>query len=403
MIAPVNHSLTADAVVTRHNLLVVDDEIEIVKSLRRQFRREYTVYTANSADEGYQIMTQVPIHAIISDQRMPNMSGAEFFSQIRNEYPDAIRLLLTGYADIQAVITAINDGNVFRYITKPWDPVELDTIVSEALVRHDLIIRNRQLVQELQESNEMLELRVVQRTEELSQVNEQLRLLNTQKDKFMGMVAHDLRGPLGNLHMCTRLLRKSQKTGAEAEAFLGIIDEVSSKMLHLVNDLLDINAIESGHLVLEPQTVDVRAFIERVGHLNSYSATSKDITLAIDMDESITTARFDPKRMEQVLDNLIGNAIKFSFRETTVRLTAQQDADFLLFTVIDQGQGIQAHELPKLFGAFQRTSTVPTAGEHSTGLGLSICKRIVDLHGGSIEVASEFGLGTTFTVRLPII
>ena len=146
---PVN----SDPDITRPNLLLIDDEIDIVKSLYRQFRKNYGVYRANSAEEGYEIMTQVPIDVIISDQRMPGMKGSEFFDRVKNDYPDAIRLLLTGYADVQAVIEAINDGNIFRYITKPWDPIELKTIVREAFQKHDLIIKNRVLVKELQDTN----------------------------------------------------------------------------------------------------------------------------------------------------------------------------------------------------------------------------------------------------------
>lgn len=388
---------------TRHNLLVIDDETEIVKALNRQFRRTYTVHMAESAQAGYEIMKAVPIQVIISDQRMPGMNGSEFFRKVKHEYPDAIRLLLTGYADVQAVIAAINDGNIFRYITKPWDPVELDTIVREAFDRHDLIMNNRHLLQELTTANETLEQRVEQRTAELSEVNAQLRLLSTQKDKFMGMVVHDLRGPLGNLQMCARLLGDPQLTPDDRTLFSGLIDDTVEKMLSLINDLLDINAIESGKLVLESTLVDIRKFTERISQLNTPLGAQKEIELVVERDPQLVIAVFDPKRVEQVLDNLINNAFKFSHPKTVVTLRVEQVGDVLEFCVSDQGQGIKPDELPKLFGAFQRTSTRPTGGESSSGLGLSICKRIIDLHHGSIEVTSEFGKGTTFIVKLPYI
>ena len=386
---------------TQHNLLVIDDETEIVKALSRQFRRTYTVYTAESAQAGYQIMASVPIQAIISDQRMPGMNGSEFFSKVKHEFPDAIRLLLTGYADVQAVITAINDGNIFRYITKPWDPVELDTIVREAFDRHDLIMSNRTLVHDLKDANETLEQRVAQRTSELSQANEQLQALSTQKDKFMGMVVHDLRGPLGNLQMLGKLLSDPQVSDDDKLIFSNLMDDTTKKMLTLINDLLDINAIESGQLVLEPTLVDITKFVERIVQLNSHLGTSKNIALVTEIDPAFRIVVFDPKRIEQVLDNLINNAFKFSYSGTTVTLKVGREDDTLVFVVADQGQGIKPEDLPKLFGAFQKTSTRPTGGENSSGLGLSICKRIIDLHGGSIEVNSEFGTGTTFSVRLP--
>jgi len=324
MIAQIDDRISDDqAAMPVHNLLVIDDEAEIVKALRRQFRREYTVYTAGSAQEGYEIMTSVPIQAIISDQRMPGMNGSEFFSKVKHEYPDAIRLLLTGYADVQAVISAINDGNIFRYITKPWDPVELDTIVREAFQRHDLIMKNRSLVSELRQANELLEVRVEQRTAELSQANDTLRSLSAQKDKFMGMVVHDLRGPLGNLQMCIKLLRDGKTTSEDRDMFFDMMQSISQKMLALINDLLDISAIESGRLVLEPTTVPVESFVQRVCQLNSHLGAQKNIALVTEIAPDVSTAVFDPKRIEQVLDNLIGNAFKFSFPGTTVTLRVQ--------------------------------------------------------------------------------
>jgi signal transduction histidine kinase len=384
-----------------HNLLVIDDEPEIIKALSRQFRRSYNVYTAESAAAGYEIMTSVPIHAIISDQRMPGMTGDEFFTLVKNEYPDAIRLLLTGYADIQAVIAAINDGNIFRYIAKPWDPIELDTIVREAFERHDLIVSKRHLVRDLKEANETLEQRVEQRTKELSEANEQLRLLHKQKDTFMGMVVHDLRGPLGNLQMCTELLREPKLSSDDKAIFFDQMDETTSKMLNLVNDLLDFSAIETGKLTLAPEPVDIEAFVKHICHLHVHLGAKKNISLVNEIAPNLGVAHFDPKRIEQVLDNLITNAFKFSYPQTTVTLNVQFEENALVFAVADQGQGIPAEDLPKLFGSFQKTSIQPTAGENSSGLGLSICKRIVDLHVGRIDVSSEFGSGTTFYVKLP--
>jgi two-component system sensor histidine kinase/response regulator len=274
--------------------------------------------------------------------------------------------------------------------------------VREAFQRHDLIMSNRSLVSELQQANELLEMRVEQRTAELSQANDMLRSLSAQKDKFMGMVVHDLRGPLGNIQMCLKLLRDPKAHPEDKDTFFDMMDSISKKMLALINDLLDISAIESGRLILEPATVPIEAFIQRVCQLNAHLGAQKNIGLVTELDPDVTTAVFDPKRIEQVLDNLIGNAFKFSFPGTTVTLRVQQELEALLFCIADQGQGIKAEDLPRLFGAFQKTGTRPTAGEDSTGLGLSICKRIVDLHRGQIEVDSEFGSGTTFNVRLPL-
>lgn len=376
-----------------NNLLVIDDEPAILSSLRRQFRKNYQVHVANSAEEGLELMKEHSIKVIISDQRMPGMNGSDFFDQVKHDYPDATRLLLTGYADIQAVIEAINDGNIFRYITKPWDPTELDTIVREAFERHNLIVHNKKLMVQLQEANRTLENRVKKRTAEL-------RKTNKEKDYMIGIVAHDLRGPLGIIKTCYDLITDDLTDTTAVKQYLDIIEEVVEKSLHLINDLLDVSAIETGQLVLEKNEVPLEGFLEKVIRLNKRTAESKGIKLELQHDGTNSWV-FDSQRIEQVLDNLLGNAFKYSHKNTKVKLVVKSEKDLLKFQVIDQGQGIQEEYMSKLFAAFQKTSTLPTGSEQSNGLGLSICKRIVELHGGTIGAESKYGEGSTFSFSLP--
>ncbi len=127
-------------------VLVVDDEPEMLFSLKGLLRQEFEVFTAGSAAEGAEILQNHVIHVVMTDQRMPQVTGVEFLNRIKNEHPAAMRLIFTGYADIKAVIDAINQGNVFRYITKPWDPEELLAALREAGQRYDqLAHRNRLL------------------------------------------------------------------------------------------------------------------------------------------------------------------------------------------------------------------------------------------------------------------
>lgn len=386
---------------SERNLLIIDDETDILKALRRQFRQNYNIHMANSAAEGYEIMTQVPIQVIISDQRMPGMSGVEFFDQVKSEFPDAIRLLLTGYADIHSVIAAINDGHVFRYIAKPWNPEELDTIVGEAFVKHDLIVENRRLVSQLTTANEMLEQRVRERTAELHEANATLTRINMEKDAVMGMVAHDLRGPVASIQMCAELLHDFTPDQQEYTEFVDMIEDTSKNALCLINDLLDIAAIEAGHLVIEPQLVMVPSWLQHIEQLNYLIGERKGIRLVVQIEDTLPQVRFDPRRLEQVLNNFLSNAFKYSHANTTVALNIWRQEHDLLLSVTDEGQGIPSTEIAQLFQRFQRASSRPTAAEQSTGLGLAICKRIIELHGGEINVQSIVGSGSTFTIRLP--
>ena len=139
------------------SVLYVDDEINNLQSFKAAFRRDFLIYTAASAKEGMKILNEVPIQIIITDQRMPEMSGVEFLEQIIPIYPDPIRILLTGYSDIQAVIDAINKGQVYHYITKPWDEEQLRNIIKKSLEVYALRGENKELVKSLLRANEQLE------------------------------------------------------------------------------------------------------------------------------------------------------------------------------------------------------------------------------------------------------
>ncbi len=387
----------------RGQLLVIDDEEEILKALSRQFRRKHDVHTAQSADEGLRIMTEVPIQVIISDQRMPGMNGVEFFHRVKNDYPDAIRLLLTGYADIQAVIAAINDGNVFRYIPKPWDPIELETIVNEAFQRYQLIVQNRELLIELQAANALLERRVEERTAELAEANERLKRMDETKDALLGMAAHDLRTPITIIRGYGDLLLDPRTSHDDMRDFIVHIRNTAQEMLNLLNDLLDITAIQSGKINLQPDIVDVYRFVDRVIKLNHRLGEQKGIVLVTELAPDLPPFMFDPNRIEQVMNNLISNAFKFSHGGTSVTVCActLEGGEWLEISVRDQGLGISEEDQEKLFTAFQKLSPRPTGSEKSTGLGLSICKRLVELHYGMIGVESEVGVGSRFYFRLP--
>jgi response regulator RpfG family c-di-GMP phosphodiesterase len=130
-------------------ILVVDDEPDMLYSLRELLRHEFDVHTAGSGAEGIKVLGQCEIHVVMTDQRMPQMTGVEFLTQIKQAHPEAIRLIFTGYADLQALIDAINQGNVFRYICKPWDPEDLIASLREAGEAYDQIVERNRLLEEL--------------------------------------------------------------------------------------------------------------------------------------------------------------------------------------------------------------------------------------------------------------
>src|SRR5262245_58827251 len=135
---------------TKHCLLVVDDEPDLVHSVQDLLRFEYRVLGATRASEGLRVMEREQVHIVMSDQRMPEMTGVEFLRRLRDSHPDAVRLLFTAYADIKAVIDAINQGSVYRYITKPWEPQELQAVLRQAVEHYELVAERKRLLAELQ-------------------------------------------------------------------------------------------------------------------------------------------------------------------------------------------------------------------------------------------------------------
>jgi signal transduction histidine kinase len=385
----------------RGKLLLIEDDEEILKALISLFRRDYKVYTAKDVETGSRIMTGTPIQVMIADQRLPGMARGEFLSAIKTEFPDVVRLLLTNGADVQALVTSINEGSVYRTIVKPWDALELSAAVRGAFEHYRLAAQNRLLMDELRQSKVVLEQRVVERTTALEDANVRLRTLIEQRAAFMGMAAHDLRSPITVVQGFTDLLLDPRTPPEDYREFIQVIRESMQDMLVLLNDLLDISAIESGKLMLRLKEVNLRDFSHRVLKLNRRMGEQKNIRLEGEFEDELPVFRLDPQRIEQVLNNLIGNAFKFSHSGTVVRLSVRRIDGGVEFAVSDQGLGIREDEQDRIFGEFEKMSNRPTANETSTGLGLSICKRIVELHHGYIGVESEHGVGSRFYFTLP--
>jgi signal transduction histidine kinase len=386
------------------NLLIVDDEPEIVKALSRQFRRKYNVYSTTNPMEGISIMEKENIQVVLSDQRMPGMTGIDFFSRIKTKYPEALRLILTGYSDIEAVIGAINEGQVFRYVTKPWNPEELETIIREAFEKYELITKNRRLVHSLQIANETLELKVKERTIELEKANQKLSDLNIEKNRYLGMVAHDLRNPIGVAESFSSLIidEMGALSDNQLKEYVEIINNRCNYSLDLIHNFLDISKIEAGIFDLNLSEHEYVSFVKANILQEEILAGNKSQVISVRSSVDRVNLRFDGNKIQQVLNNLLSNAIKYSMPNTSILVEISMDNDFVKTAVVDQGQGIPANELSSIFDAYQTTSVKATAHEKSTGLGLAIVKKIIEAHKGNISVISEPGKGSVFSFLLPL-
>jgi len=218
------------------------------------------------------------------------------------------------------------------------------------------------------------------------------------------MAAHDLRNPIASIMMFSEFVleTKSDEISDELSQILEMIKASSQFMLNLLDELLDVVKIESGKVSLNFENTKLEDFIRKNIKINAILAGKKEIKIVLNLPQPIPDVKIDQVKIEQVLNNLISNAIKYSHSKSKITISALSTDKHVLVSIQDQGQGIPKEELDKVFIPFAKISVRGTAGEKSTGLGLSIVKRIITSHLGRIWVESEVGKGTTFYFTLPL-
>src|SRR4051812_36141806 len=263
----------------RHTLLVVDDEVDVLESLRHLFHRSYRVLTANSGAEALGLLGREEVHLILSDQRMPGMSGDVLLSHARRIQPDAIRMLFTGYADIQAVINAVNEGNIFRYILKPWDAGDLEGILRQGADRYDLLAERKRLIAELQAANA-----------QLTRANEELAEAGQLKSAFIEVASHEFNTPITLVLGLSELLRLTNPDRSEQERAL--IDRIAAsarQLARLVTNTLTLMRADDFRRTLKPAPVDLVALLhEDIDQVMPF-VRARDLRLNLDVAEGLGT------------------------------------------------------------------------------------------------------------------
>lgn len=245
--------------------------------------------------------------------------------------------------------------------------------------------------------------RVLEKHAAIEEQNRLLQSLNDMKNHFLGMAAHDLRNPLTIVMSGSEYLLDefNGPLTDDQRRMVRLIHASSRRMYALLQDLLDVYRIESGNLELALEDVELASVLNKAVSVHNVLAASKAITVTRGACPPLIV-RADAERLDQVLDNLLSNAVKFSPHGSTVTVSADRFNGHARISVHDQGPGIPPDERDRLFTDFGKLSVRPTAGEASTGLGLAICRRIIEAHGGKIGVESEPGEGATFWFTLPL-
>jgi signal transduction histidine kinase len=329
-----------------------------------------------------------------------------------------VRLLVTGYADIRAVIDAINEGNVYRYITKPWEPEELQAVVREAVERYDLLAERRRLMEELKGKNE-----------ELKQTNAELSRANELKAGFIQVASHELRTPLTILMGLTRLAGTSAGTQQPLRSFLDRIEQAAKRLQHLVDQLVTMLQAGKFERPLDRQPTEMAPLLNQAADDVRPFIELRNQALSVDIPADLGSAEVEAAKVRDSLNHLLLNAIKFTPDGGRVVLLAERapaqsqsqspsgtvsgesgaNGEAIRIRVTDTGSGIDPASREKLFEPFftgfdvsHHSSGRFEHGRRGLGLGLSVVKAFVEMHGGTVRVDTEVGQGTTFTITLPV-
>ncbi len=352
-------------------VLYVDDEEQNLVSFRANFRKEYDVYTAISADEALNLLQETHIPIIITDQRMPDTTGVEFLEKTLNLYPDCIRLLITGYADIDNVIEAINRGQVSKYIQKPWDWDKLSIAIDNCVTLHTSRL-------------------------ELKLKNVELQKANDELNKFVYSISHDLRSPLTSI-MGVINLTKLMPELRVADSYFEMIEGRVLKLDGFIKKIL----VYYKNSRLEDASDNIRYESLILSIWDNFKNDNIKINFElVDSQKSVFVG--DQFRIEIILDNLISNAVKYqnpSNQKQNIKITIDVNEVEANIAVTDNGIGISDEYIDNIFKMFFRAEE--SMNTDGTGIGLYIVKEAIEKMGGKISVSSTIMAGSSFKISIP--
>ena len=378
-----NTDFAPAASLPKSRVLVVDDISQNLQVVGTMLRAEgYHVTPATSGSQALERAQSRPPDLILLDLMMPDMNGLEVCRRLKTD-PSTREIpiiFLTASNEMEHLVKGFEAGAV-DYVTKPFNAPEL-----LARIRTHL---------------------------ELKHARQQLREMNNEKNEFMGIAAHDLRNPLGAITGFAEIILEEieplqppapeswARATKEATDCARRIRDTSKRMVEMVQNLLDANRIERGEMKLSLSPVDLCPMVASVIETQRPRATAKEQTIHLESESAPVVVLVDPSVAVQVLENLVSNAVKYSPPGKDMFVRLKKHAQGVRVEVQDQGPGLSAEDQKKLFGKFARLSSKPTAGEHSTGLGLSIVKKMVEAMNGRVWCESELGHGATFIVEFP--
>ena len=375
------------------NILVVDDEEGMRITLSAILEEEgYQVVACGNGAQALEYIERGPVDLVISDLKLPDMSGLEILAALKQVNPDTPFILVTGYASLETAIEAVNQG-AFAYHVKSLDVRSLLSSTRNAAKQHQLSIENRSLMDSLQRSNK-----------ELSQARDAALGASRAKSEFLANMSHELRTPLNAIIGYSEMLEEQVEDQEEFISDLQKIRRSGTHLLELIDGVLDISKIEAGRMDLYLETFSVSEMVRDVVGIVLPLVEKNANRLGVYCGGDVGMMRADRTKVRQVLFNLLSNACKFTEEGIiSLNVTSSRDhgADGVSFKVTDTGIGMSAEEMSKLFVPFSQADSSTTRRYGGTGLGLAISRSFCRMMGGEITVESELGKGSTFTARVP--
>ncbi len=383
-------------------ILVVDDEGSNVRLMEAVLGpKSYQVATALSGAEALEKIAADSPDLVLLDVMMPKMNGFEVCERLKDQTTTAgiPVIFLTSKTDTESIVRGFEAGGL-DYITKPFHKAELLARVSTQI--------------ELKQSRDALE----KRTVELERANARLRELDQMKSDFLNMAAHDIRTPITSIVGFAMIIRKRiaslqlpetdaahrEKHARQVREDIDIIIGEGERLTTLINDLLDLAKLEAGKVILDVEPFPVRQLFEQTLTPMSIFFEKKNLQVFQEIEAGASEIYVDRNRLLQVMSNLVSNAVKFTPDNGSITCRARNgsgtNACFVEISIQDTGIGIAKEELGRVFEKFHQIYT-RSDGMKGTGLGLPICKMIVELQGGRMWVESEPGQGCTFTFTVP--
>lgn len=377
-------------------VLVVDDD-EIIRQLLHEALtvEGYEPITVQSGEEALPALAAREFDVIITDLSMPGMNGLELIRRTNIDHPHVPKIIITGAGTLENAIEAIRIG-AYDYIRKPLNLGELWIVLDRAVKNRRLIQSNQEYQRRLQENNQRLEQRVKERTEELVR---SMRL----KDDFLSHLSHEILTPLAPLKGYLSIVRQSLDDPAAVEESLEAAGKEASRLQQLLEGLIDLSNLVAGKTEVIRMPTDLNSCIERALETERENAARKELVLSAHLDPELPQILADPSKIEQIITHLLSNAIKFSENGSTVTLVSSRRGGQVCLEVGDSGIGIPTEEQAHVFEAFYQIDGSTRRKHGGIGIGLSLVKQLVELHGGTIELESQTGAGTTFSVLIPLI